>query len=715
MLGTLPQEAHEISGVLHFVSLSHNRFDGTLSQAVQSKYFDKFDCSYNKLTGELNQLPVVGIANISLSSRTFKAEMNRLSGSVPEANWSSISSLSVLYGNLIGCKAAAELPENDANFNGYSCGSDEYDVSLIAFGAVVLLDVIVMFFVFLLFLHDHAGEGCFRKIRNKINALLLYADTDMYTDILEKSPNAILFLCEVRRASNVLVALALSTAVSCVTLYLSLKVNDGSLQFRTHSNQYSWLVSGAYVSGLGPSLGLFLIFASTASSLLLFSLRSSESIGVKQDQDPKIPTDTTFTLTSLLSLYATVLATVVCCLGMVLAAYIGYIQGRLYLEPSSYLYLEFMITLFSAIWRVSIRSVVRYALQSHLFSETAFTQLETFILCISSIIIPVMAVATTDPNCFRGLFLGAEDIAVSYVSYACLVYSLRGCLITGVITKSATYPSLFIYNNQCYSSVITYYSPPLVYGSILNVFLILFWALIAQCDFNRVPLLGLFRCAFPSVLWGADCVKIIPASTIAANLISTMLVIMTFGATSPGVIAAETVNFLTLAFFWRVAIGRIVQEIFLPQNANQLVAEKAFVIKKLLEDSCRGLSGFLTKSSCIMVIVAGLFYALLLADMALDRKSVSVAVALSILSLCVPIIYSIVFVKKVLIHRPALEVLVAGHQSSDIGVLRHSSITMIDRSRELFVDSKLTDEDAIINTLHKAPVEELMRHQYYLE
>ena len=80
-----------------------------------------------------------------------------------------------------------------------------------------------------------------------MNALLLFANN------VEKCPNAVIFLREVRRTSRVLMTLALATAVRCVTLYLSLKANDDNLQFRTNRSQYSWLVSGAYVSGLEPS------------------------------------------------------------------------------------------------------------------------------------------------------------------------------------------------------------------------------------------------------------------------------------------------------------------------------------------------------------------------------------------------------------------------------------------------------------------------------
>lgn len=156
LIGTIP-ELEETSG-LETISLSHNRFYGTIPQSIQlwSKMIS-LDLSFNRLSGTVSNMnysskmvidpnapPHAATVGDTISFPFLGLKSNRLSGEMPSF-FTDLTSLDVLSGNLFDCSLGT-LPRNDPAYDSYWCAS-MYLYSM--WGAVLSVFVLSVAFVFI--------------------------------------------------------------------------------------------------------------------------------------------------------------------------------------------------------------------------------------------------------------------------------------------------------------------------------------------------------------------------------------------------------------------------------------------------------------------------------------------------------------------------------------------------------------------------------------
>ena len=558
--GKLPE--NNISSTLRYVSAAYNKLGGTLSTAVQSHYFIQLDLSYNKIAGTVLAVPttlnalmisipdsdqvnhtfdsflavpikpnvsLIYSRNISeLYLRHFSLQVNRLSGYLPPANWSTIDFLSVLYGNLIGCRSSQDLPSRDSYFEdsgSYDCGGSMImNNALIVFGTICIGVAIFAIISITLLCTDFAELDVIQLMKSTTHKMIFYNDLLDARSSLDNISKVCLFFCSLQNLLKLSCSVGVFSLVCCTGLYLGLKLNDVELQYSTHSYEYSWLFSAAYFSGLGPAVGLFCIFMSIVvyCSLVTSNINGSSGL-IESDRKKRFLQ------------CAGMLASVSLCIAISAAAYAGYVSGVIFDSNFSLLF-QIILSVFNLLWKTSlVPRIIRYFISINDKSERQFTMLQVLIQCTCAVIVPLVVVVCLDPSCFRSIVIPPEDLNYFYFVYKCEFYGVKRCLVSTLFPVNSTLSPVFHYNNQCYSSAIIYNTTPVLYSSALTILLSFIFLMLLSCDisFEKVP--WFLRKLVPSIIWPYHTDEF-PVSTIAATLMSNFAVMITFGVASPSLI-----------------------------------------------------------------------------------------------------------------------------------------------------------------------------------
>jgi hypothetical protein len=157
--GSLPNKA--MMTKLEILTLSHNYLSGTIPiWLLEKSNLKVLDLSNNKFTGDLDGLRMRNITHHILtdtgtgssgkstsSNKELKLRVNRLSGQLPSSLNKIYQTLDILSGNMFGCDS--NIPNNDEGYDGYVCGSSEYDQSLMGMGVITSL-ILLFFLIYLL-------------------------------------------------------------------------------------------------------------------------------------------------------------------------------------------------------------------------------------------------------------------------------------------------------------------------------------------------------------------------------------------------------------------------------------------------------------------------------------------------------------------------------------------------------------------------------------
>ena len=274
--GYLPAENVSISEHLAAVNIGYNMIRGLISEAMAQHSFDIFRIESNLITGYLK------ISNFTKASNTssYGATSNRLSGPLSTRYLDSFANVDILDGNIFTC---GNFPKSDhLNIQQtYSCGSENLDKALYFWGffcAVFAVTACTCCASLLLGSsaesHSFCGMLLYKTqvIGYHLLELMKLTRHPQLSRVLVQTGKFLIFLRELIRALLVVGLCSITTA--CV-VYASFKLDDPSNVYKTHTEQYSYLISAAYLSGSAPATVMLVFFVATAGSLLYFIISST--------------------------------------------------------------------------------------------------------------------------------------------------------------------------------------------------------------------------------------------------------------------------------------------------------------------------------------------------------------------------------------------------------------------------------------------------------
>ena len=424
------------------------------------------DLSYNKFTGRYDHVEIVTGNSSSSSSPSASAlgslllRVNRLSGRFPSTTHIvEVGELDVLGGNLFGCD---NIPPEDEFSDEYSCGSEELDVSLYIFMSITALASLLV-----CLLHVMGGrcvdDGYVRKTRlyelflkqrlyiTYIEDYMSGADGDSAggssvwsnKHVMTKIRAFSRDLSSIKTLFWVLVSLFLVTSIP---LY-GLKLSEYGLEHTshtTHSYQYRWVLTAAYMRGDIALVLLLLMWvivvsslsaltvrngafrrwlsstssSSSSSSSFSFSLSFSSALNIDFSVTPDDDIQPKFYKSKLkLMLIFVANASIV---GSVCGIYIYFTSQSL--PPSTILALQICMALFNLGWNMAVVPILSRPMDG--MKNMVWTEL--WLLMFNNILLPSVITALTSPVCFQVGWLWIKNQYMQDFLFSCILSAYSG-------------------------------------------------------------------------------------------------------------------------------------------------------------------------------------------------------------------------------------------------------------------------------------------------
>ena len=296
--GTLPADLN-ISSSLMDLSLSHNFLSGTIPNVIQERSWSSLDLSYNRFTGTLSSK----IASYPYWNTSLNLQVNRLSGGIPNQILTA-DNINILGGNIFTCDTNSkddQLPNHDPDIHSYSCGSNVVNNILFTWIAVAFIILSIAFyrkfFASDLFTENtkdsfsyqirsssvsstssssasvvaggaaeaHSSASFSRDSSNHNRSTYFYSIrlaresfVASFTQFIQNHPesNVTLLFTLFKQMSRVLGLLTIYSLLILLPIYVILK-----LFYKTYEDQYAWIVSGIFLSGITPAIIIFIFLA----------------------------------------------------------------------------------------------------------------------------------------------------------------------------------------------------------------------------------------------------------------------------------------------------------------------------------------------------------------------------------------------------------------------------------------------------------------------
>ena len=264
------------------IDFSHNRVHGTMPTSLQGfGQLTNLNLGYNYISGTVNgmsslvlEAPSDNSTNATACSLTLG--VNRLSGILPP-NFADATSISVLDGNLFDCSVTrSTLPKNDVDANSYFCGSFGLTLAFSMSGYAQILLLMFCALISTVKFRSSCAQLC-QGLGNGVQFLSKLIKGIMSTSIFEISVPAVygehvgvgagasigllntqvLFSTLCYFCKSMLMASVAIVAI-IMPLFVLMKKVDGEI-YSTHTYQYGWVVSGAYMTGRVPALTIIVV------------------------------------------------------------------------------------------------------------------------------------------------------------------------------------------------------------------------------------------------------------------------------------------------------------------------------------------------------------------------------------------------------------------------------------------------------------------------
>jgi Leucine-rich repeat (LRR) protein len=459
LVGNLEDLSDSQSPVLNDVSLASNRLSGTLPLSWQQWPWRSLDLSGNKLMGTLSSVftEASNCSNMDLSS-------NRLSGYVPtslhEAN-----NVNILEGNLFQCDSE-DMPVNDPNSKQYICGSEGLNDALVTWG--ILLGAMLLF-------------GGLKFKRSLDEWLLKFEELHVKANAktLPKVFYVRSFLLYLRNVFRLCVCLTILFVLGSMVSYIALKKGEYSHLYSTHSEQYAWVTTAAYLHGAVPG-SLIMIFL-FGSKLCIAAVLSANIVAQPKPRPVRMidkahrASILRIPMREFLHKYLAVIVIItahVCVLIVVNVAYVYFLITGL--SPAAMLFLQLSLSVFKLLWNMMYINpcLRRFA---ELDNDLAVI-CSSFMVLFTFVASPVIATFMSDTTCFRYFITGQPSVsstfqcAVYYCTLVCYTSCSSVCQFSDY-NSNTCYTSVtpsWQYSYQCSSSLLINYTPVLIFSFALS-------------------------------------------------------------------------------------------------------------------------------------------------------------------------------------------------------------------------------------------------------
>jgi hypothetical protein len=174
-------------------------------------------------------------------------------------------------------------------------------------------------------------------------------------------------------------------------------------------------------------------------------------------------------------------------------------------------------------------------------------------------------VLLSDSSCFADLMPGnpKPKLTSTYSYEICdtLDMSTGDCIEFSYVLESLSIYPPFLYNNQCRNALLNAFVPVFIYSYSYSTFIspLLYFALSQVKPSSRLP--HYIRALYPSILWPTEPFNekypyVFDLDECFCSQLMHIAVMITFGITSPPLLAIITVAVYVEYVYWRVIIGR---------------------------------------------------------------------------------------------------------------------------------------------------------------
>ncbi len=422
---------------LQALNLASNHFSGPIPLSFQANnVLLQLDLSRNRLDGTLSSHFVV------TNSTELKLTVNRFSGFIPHAFYE-LESLTVVNGNLFNCGPEG-FPPHDPHSSQFSCGSDTFDAYLFTWLAVTVVC---------------AGGACLILQQKSRWHWIRLSSTESMNSLGA-------FELMTKKMSQLCVLLTVLLVCVSMMSYITLKSGNWSIFYSTHTFQYTWVTTVAYLHGILPAILVMVYIAVGVSGVALLSQvicgREFSVVSLKK-----------YSRIFICQHRALMVMMHVVHLAVVLTVNASYVVAVIRgLPPATLALVQFSLAVYKVCWG---NILIPFMLRSLTFLSKGEIQTHYAFMIIASFIgAPLISTFFSDSSCFLNVLVASPAVVSTYPKpkFECMTTCSdnnncsESCgfypqFIGEQALESSVIPG-WLYSYQCSSALLSNYVPVLV-------------------------------------------------------------------------------------------------------------------------------------------------------------------------------------------------------------------------------------------------------------